>query len=216
MSYKCNEDALSLPIVGCDDCSSFEARIKQLEELLEGAVTAIGELQDDVENLQTALEGKQDTLTAGNQISLENNIVSYIKPKQIIFKREKTTVCDATVCESKVCGEFTVNASAEEIVNDIKNNNAQNIAFEFENGETAYADAALVVNETINAYEILFSASHIDEYQEVITSFLVSGDNDGCSYTSGIAEGIPVDTHQDNETYKYHMLGVRLGIETDD
>ena len=160
MSYKCNEDALSLPIVGCDDCSSFEARIKQLEELMEGAVQAISELQDTVEDLQDQIDTKQDELTAGDGITIENNVISVTPQQQITFTIVPTTVCDAVVCESTVCSYVTVDATAEEIVADMDNHNAENCILKV--GDDTFRPTSFRVDNRIsNLYHISFGDYHI-------------------------------------------------------
>lgn len=52
----------TLPTEGCDSCSNLVERIKVLEDCC-----------DDV---QEELEGKQDTLIAGSNITIENNVIS--------------------------------------------------------------------------------------------------------------------------------------------
>ena len=180
MSYKCNEDALSLPIVGCDDCSSFEARIKQLEELMEGAVQAISELQETVEDLQDQIDTKQDELTAGDGITIENNVISAVSPTQIHFTIIPTLVCDAIVCDSVVCSSITVDASAETIVNDIQNNHAQNITLTV-NGVTYTPSSFAVENQLTHLYRITFNVT--DLANNVTGQYVVTGYDDNVEFT---------------------------------
>lgn len=92
--FDCNESALSLPISSCDDCSAYEARIKNLEGLVETMSKTISTLQTELAGLQTSYgtlsasvselsndintvsSQKQDKLTAGSGITLSGNTVS--------------------------------------------------------------------------------------------------------------------------------------------
>lgn len=87
MSFDCNEDALSLPISECGDCSAYEARIKSLEETIEAMASAISDLKSaDTtltnsvaslrEDIATVSSQKQDKLTVGEGLSLSNTTIS--------------------------------------------------------------------------------------------------------------------------------------------
>lgn len=52
----------TLPTEGCDSCENIAKRVKVLE--------------DCCEEVQEELEGKQDTLIAGSNITIENNVIS--------------------------------------------------------------------------------------------------------------------------------------------
>lgn len=167
------DDALSLPIVGCDDCSAFEARIKQLEELMEGAVQAITELQETVEDLQNQIDNKQDKLTAGDGITIEDNVISVTPQKQITFTITPTTVCDAVVCESVVCSSVSVDASAEDIVADMENHNARNMVLKV--GDATYIPTSFKIdNKIMNLYHVTFNDGDGEYY--------ITGDNESIEF----------------------------------
>lgn len=176
------DDALSLPIVGCDDCSAFEARLKELEDLMEGVLLAQEEMQNAIEDLQEAMDGKQDTLTAGDGIQIENNVISTIPPTQIMFTLEPTLVCEAVVCESTVCETITVDQSAETIVNDMKNNNGQNMVLVV--GNRTYLPSSFVVeNEIMNLYRVYFDVVDLTDHSKIVGQYVVIGDNESIEYT---------------------------------
>ena len=56
--------------------SSDEDDITALDGRLDSAEDDIDNLENDVDSLETALSGKQDTLTAGDNITIENNVIS--------------------------------------------------------------------------------------------------------------------------------------------
>lgn len=167
------DDALSLPIVGCDDCSAFEARLKELEDLMEGVLLAQEEMQNAIEDLQEAMDGKQDKLTAGDGIQIENNIVSTIPPTKITFSLVPTEVCEAVVCESTVCASITVDKSASEIVADMQNNDAQNIVLDV-NGMKYRPTSYKVENTIMNLYRVTFSDGD--------GQYIVTGDNESIEF----------------------------------
>lgn len=81
---KC-ENQIYIPEIGsCDECDIFEQRLTQAEndiDTLEGNVTnlqnGLTEAQDDISDLQDDVIHKQNELTAGSNITIdENNVIS--------------------------------------------------------------------------------------------------------------------------------------------
>lgn len=59
--------------------SDFEApgmSASNLNQMQTNIENAIGDVQDNVDTLSTTVGGKQDTLTAGTNITIENNVIS--------------------------------------------------------------------------------------------------------------------------------------------
>ena len=135
MSYKCNEDALSLPIVGCDDCSDLIQRLERLEQMMDEIYTT-----------------------------------------QITFTGSGAYVCSSVVCDAVLCGDLTVDATAEYIVESINKHNANNIVLEM-GGVKMYVSDAKILDEETNGYRLIFPYPA----GNTLLYHVVEGNDDGCS-----------------------------------
>jgi len=135
MSYKCNEDALSLPIVGCDDCSDFIQRLEQIEQMMDEIYTT-----------------------------------------QITFTGGGVYVCNSVVCDAVLCGDLTVDATAEYIVESINKHNANNIVLEI-GGVNMYVSDAQILDDETNEYRLIFPYPA----GNTLLYHVVEGNDDGCS-----------------------------------
>lgn len=98
-----------------------------------------------------------------------------IYTKQITFTKEGAYVCSAIVCEAILCGELTVDAEAEYIVESINKHNANNIVMEID-GVKMYVSDAKILDADTNAYRLIFPYPAGDG----LLYHVVEGDNDGC------------------------------------
>lgn len=69
------EDAVFLPEVGCEDCSSIDGKITRLQNALNDAIATINDLTTRVTELET---NKQDKLVAGDGIEINGNEISSV------------------------------------------------------------------------------------------------------------------------------------------
>ncbi len=99
-----------------------------------------------------------------------------IYAKQITFTKEGAYVCDAIVCESILCGELTVDATAEYIVESINKHNANNIVLEI-GGVNMYVSDAQILDDETNEYRLIFPYPA----GNTLLYHVVEGNDDGCS-----------------------------------
>ena len=59
-----------------DDVSALDGRLDTAEYDIDNLETRMGSAEDDIDALETAMAGKQNVLTAGDNITIENNIIS--------------------------------------------------------------------------------------------------------------------------------------------
>mgnify|MGYP003290841364 CR=1 FL=1 len=73
-------------------------QVEQLSSKLENLNSAISINDNSIIELNTVVSGKQDTLIAGNNITIENNIISASDSKNLIFSNKvaSTWVSDST------------------------------------------------------------------------------------------------------------------------
>lgn len=69
------DDAVFLPEVGCEDCSSIDGKIQRLQDAINDAVEVINTLQARVTELEN---NKQNKLVAGDGISINGNEISSV------------------------------------------------------------------------------------------------------------------------------------------
>lgn len=73
----CGENNLYVPETGCSECEELELRVRHLEECCADAQEALTLLGNRIDAIDTRLNGKQDALTAGDNVSInENNVIS--------------------------------------------------------------------------------------------------------------------------------------------
>lgn len=111
--------------------SDLDGRVTDAEDAISGLATRVGDAEDDIDALETAMTGKQDVLTAGENITIEDNVISASGGGVInIYPSDSTPVIvgkygDRDIYRVRVylptvytnSNSFTVNVAIDKLIN---------------------------------------------------------------------------------------------------
>lgn len=206
MAFCENATTIHIPTETCDDCTAYEQRISDLETALESANSAISDIQGSISSMDTAIDGKQDALTAGDNITIENNVISADTndADKIVFYLSSGDITADNITTG-------TSATAAEIIENISNHAAGSLLFY--DGDMYYPASAY--SATNGGYSIYFDAVVFTSSGQSIAQHRVSGDVNSINYSSYTLSDINVSVSDSGgNVYSYDFLGESNGTVT--
>lgn len=111
--YMCSQPELTL--AECSDCSEVKSRVQELEECCDEVRTTLESHNSRISANATAISGKQNTLSAGEGITIENDVISAeVGVDEETFNQNMQTIADV---DNDQCSRLTTLEECCETVN---------------------------------------------------------------------------------------------------